>query len=58
MTFEDSCRKLGIEPVKVEFNVSPDVYSSLCELADNNDCSLDVFMRDMVDYFLLRCCPE
>lgn len=51
MSFEDDCKKLGINPVVVEFAVSPDVYLCLCDLAEANGCSLDVFLRDMVDFF-------
>ncbi len=52
MSFEDSCKRLNIEPRELSFFVAPWVYDDLVLLAENNDSSLDEFLRDMVDYFL------
>ena len=52
MSFEDSCKRLNIEPRELRFFVAPWVYDDLVLLAENNDSSLDEFLRDMVDYFL------
>ncbi len=51
-TFEEKAEKIGMTLVEVKFNVTSDVYNELMELADENDSTLDDFMRQLVDFFI------
>lgn len=51
-TFEEKAEKIGMTLVEVKFNVTSDVYNELNELADENDSTLDDFMRQLVDFFI------
>lgn len=54
MTFEENCEKLNITTKDVTFKVTEDVYNELKQLEKNNDCTLQDFLRDMIDYFLIQ----
>ena len=60
MNFENRCKKLGIDPVEIKFNINPDVYDELMDIcversvSSGREISLDELMRLIIDDYLFE----
>lgn len=53
-SFEQSCKKLNIKPVTITTTITPDVKDTLEEITIEDNTTIEEYLRDMIDDYILN----